>query len=259
MDLCIDVGNTLIKFGFFNKESDFPIFHFAFSTDYCKLDDEYSEIIIKNCRHNHIIFDDINNILYCSVVPNINNSLENALHKIFPFAKIEAINYSTNKDLKFDVDDPTTIGADLIADLSATMYKYGSPALIVDLGTASKILLLDKNNTFSSCVFLPGMQTSAKLLSHQAALLPNIDIKAPKRLLDAKNTEAAISSAITIGHYEAINGMVNRYENELGYKCKKILTGGSSKILRSLFGKEYIYDEFLLLEGLHRLMVKNNE
>ena len=134
--------------------------------------------------------------------------------------------------------------------------KYDYPCIIADLGTASKILLLDKSGTFCSCLIMPGLTLSAESLSNKAALLPEVSLIAPKSIL-AKNTLSSMNAGITYGHADMILGLINRIEKEIGYPCKHILTGGGAIYVKEILGDSFIYDKNLNLDGLNIIVNKN--
>ena len=162
----------------------------------------------------------------------------------------------TKTDLAIKVDNPMEIGNDLIADLVGAKEKYGYPCLIADLGTASKILLLDKTGTFTSCLIMPGLTLSAESLSNKAALLPEVSLIAPDSIM-AKNTLSAMNAGIVYGHADMILGLIKRYEKELGYSCKRILTGGGAIYVKDILKDDFIYDQNLNLDGLNIIINKN--
>ena len=170
--------------------------------------------------------------------------------------QILAIGPGIKTGLALKIDNPNEVGNDLISDLVGSKEKYGYPTLIADLGTASKILLLDKNGAFASCVIMPGLSLSASSLMNKAALLPEVSLEAPQTVL-AKNTIEAMNAGIVFGHIDMINGLINRYEKTLGYKTKHILTGGGAVYLKDLIGEDFIYDEDLNLDGLNALLKRN--
>ena len=154
------------------------------------------------------------------------------------------------------VDNPLEIGNDLIADLVGAKEKYGYPCIIADLGTASKILLLDKTGTFISCLIMPGLTLSAESLSNKAALLPEVSLIAPKSVI-VKNTLGAMNAGIVYGHADMILGLINRLEKEIGYPCKHVLTGGGATYIKEIVKDNFIYDKDLNLDGLNIIINKN--
>ena len=105
---------------------------------------------------------------------------------------------------------------------------------------------------------MPGLTLSANSLSNKAALLPEVSLIAPKSII-AKNTFSAMNAGIVYGHADMIMGLINRYERELGYKCKHILTGGGAVYVKEIFGDSFIYDQNLNLDGLNIIINKNNK
>ena len=250
MHICIDVGNSTIGIGVF--ENNVLVKRMIFNTDTRLTEDEFFLLLKKPFED---ISTKVEKVIFSSVVPPINISLIGAINKLFKVAPMLIAN-DTKTDLAIKVDNPMEIGNDLIADLVGAKEKYGYPCLIADLGTASKILLLDKNGAFSSCVIMPGLSLSANSLTNKAALLPEVSLEAPKTVL-AKNTIEAMNAGIVFGHIDMINGLIERYEKEIGYETKHVLTGGSAIYLKEKIGNSFIYDPHLALDGLNILLRRN--
>ena len=254
MNICVDVGNSTIGIGIY--KSNALIERMIFNTDIRLTEDEFYHLFKKQFNELNLPNEKVDNIIFSSVVPPINLSIINTLRNIFKVEPI-LIGTQTKIDLGLKVDNPIDeIGNDLIADLVGAKEKYGSPCLIADLGTASKILLLDKDGDFASCLIVPGLTLSANSLSNKAALLPEVSLIAPKSIL-AKNTLGAMNAGIVYGHADMITGLINRYEKEIGYSCKHILTGGGAIYVKEILGDSFIYDKNLNLDGLNILINKN--
>ena len=116
---------------------------------------------------------------------------------------------------------------------------------------------------------MPGLTLSALSLSNKAALLPEVSLIAPKTVI-AKNTLSAMNAGIVyghadmisglinrLGHADMISGLINRLENEIGYPCKHILTGGGAVYVKEILGDSFIYDRNLNLDGLNIIINKN--
>ena len=253
MNICIDVGNSTIGIGVFKDNQ--LVERMVINTDPRFTEDEFYQLFKKPFAYQEK--GHVSNIIFSSVVPQINVSLLGALKKLTNVEPL-LINPDTKTDLPIAVDNPLEIGNDLIADLVGAKEKYGYPCLIADLGTASKILLLDKNGTFVSCLIMPGLTLSAESLSNKAALLPEVSLIAPKSIL-AKNTLTAMNAGIVYGHADMILGLIKRYENELGYPCKRILTGGGAVYVKDILKDDFIYDQNLNLDGLNIIINKNSK
>ena len=255
MNLCIDVGNTTIGVGFFKEEQLFK--RLSFTVDTKKTSDEYISVIERTLKDLSLDAKQIDRIIFSSVVPSVNDELISAVKAIFNKDPL-LIAPGVKTGLPVHVDNPSEVGNDLIAVMVGAKEKYGYPCLITDLGTATKVLLIDKSGAFVSCMIMPGMALSVSALTNRAALLHEISIKAPKSVM-AKNTVDAINAGVTYGHADMIDGIITRYENELGYKCKHILTGGSAIYLKDILKNEFVYDETLCLEGLNRILIRNED
>ena len=255
MNVCFDVGNSTIGIGVFKENK--LIERMIINTDPHFTEDEFYQLFKKPFAVVNSGKEVVDNIIYSSVVPQVDVSLLSALKKLTDVKPL-LINSKTKIDLSIDVDNPSEIGNDLIADLVGAKEKYGYPCLIADLGTASKILLLDKTGTFTSCLIMPGLTLSAESLSNKAALLPEVSLIAPESVM-ARNTLGAMNAGIVYGHADMILGLIKRYEKELGYPCKHILTGGGAQYLLSILKDDFIYDKNLNLDGLNIIINKNSK
>lgn len=127
--------------------------------------------------------------------------------------------------LKIHFDSPAEIGADRIADAVAAICDYGSPVVVVDLGTATNIEVINKEGAFCGGIIAPGLQTSTHALFTHAARLPQIDLVQPKKVIGS-NTVDAIRSGLIWGEVDRIDGLVKRVFDELGYEAEVVATGG---------------------------------
>ena len=253
MNICVDVGNSTIGIGAY--KDDVLVERLTFNTDDRLTDDEFYLLFKKSFNELGLKVNKVNNVIFSSVVPQVNLPLTTALKQLFDKEPI-LIGPGTKTGLSIKVDNPMEIGNDLIADLVSAKEKYDYPCIIADLGTASKILLLDKSGTFVSCLIMPGLTLSAESLSNKAALLPEVSLIAPKSIL-AKNTLSSMNAGITYGHADMILGLINRIEKEIGYPCKHILTGGGAVYVKEILGDSFIYDKNLNLDGLNIIVNKN--
>lgn len=253
MNLCIDVGNTTIGMGFFKEEK--LIKKIVLTIDLKKTKDEYISVLKRTLHENDFDVEDIKNIILSSVVPSINGQLKMALVDLFSIEPM-LIAPGIKTGLIIHVDNPSEIGNDLIAVMVGVKDKYSYPCLIADLGTASKILLIDKDGAFTTCTIMPGLSISAATLTSKTALLPEISFTEPKTVL-ARNTIDAINAGVVYGHADMVDGLIRRFEKEIGYKCKHILTGGGSMYIKNVLQEEYIYDPDVCLYGLNRIIVRN--
>ena len=236
MKLLIDIGNTATKFGYLSDDFHYLGRCFNHELNQNKLDEILSS-------------DNIDEVYVSSVAPKISDLISSYFTDKYHL-QIKGISIKDFDNLIIKIDNKDELGLDLYCDLIGAVNKYSLPLLVIDLGTATKILLIDKNHIFSSCAILPGMGISKRILNEATELLPNTDLDEVKKLSESRNTIDVINSSVYFGHVEMINGLLERYENEIGYKCLHIFTGGNaSKVLKDIKAP-YIYDENLCLEGL---------
>lgn len=241
MKLFIDVGNTAMKFA--TNENQFSYLGRFFTRELSK---EKLDNLLSNIST-------IDSVYVASVVPNANKFLDEYFQNKYSLT-INEIKVNDYPGLKICIDNKDELGMDLYCDLVGAYKKYGPSTLVIDLGTASKILLIDKNGIFSSCVILPGIEMSRKVLSLDTALLPRVDIKDIKKISDCHNTADVISSSTYYGQVEMINGLIRRYEDEIGYHCKHVFTGGNAlEIIKNISG-EYVLEENLCLKGIAEIV-----
>ena len=136
------------------------------------------------------------------------------------------------------------------------MQYYGTPVIVLDLGTATTCTVVDRGGNFRGGAILPGIKLSYNALAAGTSLLPDISISAPKQCI-ATNTVDCMRSGAVFGTAAAIDGMADRMEAELGQPCKLIATGGLASSIAPYCRREIICDDQLLLDGLWVLWQKN--
>jgi type III pantothenate kinase len=252
MILVVDMGNTTITFGVFDNQ---VLTHkFQVLTDSKKSFDEYHssiETILKAKKLEKSMF---TGAIISSVVPPLNNVLIKLISTIFGVPPL-LLGAGVKTGLAIHIDEPSTLGSDLAAVSVGALTKYGSPAIIVDLGTATKIVALDQKGAFIGGVFTPGLLISVNALVGSTAQLPEISLNRPKKVI-GRNTQDSMNSGATYGTASMIKGVISDFVKELGYDSKVILTGGYSHLIKDLL-PDYLYDEDLILYGLLFIYRKN--
>lgn len=160
--------------------------------------------------------------------------------------------------LNIHMDNPRQVGSDLIVDAVAGIAEYGAPLIVIDMGTATTMSVVDKNKNYIGGVIMPGLRLSVEALASGAAQLFNVGLEAPKQVI-GKNTSDCMKSGIVMGNAACIDGMIDRFEEELGYPVKVVATGGMSKVVIPLCKHDIVVDDSLLLKGLNVIYQKNKE
>ncbi len=247
MILLVDVGNSNIVFGFSDKKEIKITFRFKTFTD--KTSDEYY-ILIKSMLDAYQIED----VIISSVVPIVTSALNKLFKKYYKIeAKIIGPGIKTGVQLK--VDDPKTVGADMICDAAGAM-ALSEESIVIDLGTATKYIYV-KNNVFYGCSIAPGVAISMKALVSNAALLPSIELICPKKVIGT-NTITCMQSGVIFGAASQVDGMIDRILEEIkNPKVVVIATGGLSTLIVPLCKHKIERKENLTLSGLLEIYKKN--
>lgn len=251
MLLAVDVGNTNIVLGVIDGEK--LVSSGRFSTNIYETEDECAMKIYSFLNlHNNI---QIDGAIISSVVPALVTTLKKAIYTV---CKVNAIvvGPGIKTGLSIKIDDPAQLGADLVVGAVAAKEKYPQPTIIFDLGTATTGSVLDKNGNFLGGTITTGVKTSINALSAGAALLPQIDITAPKKIIGTNSIES-MQSGCVIGTACMLDGLINKFEQELGEKATVVVTGGLGKSIAKNCSHDMIIDENLLIDGLRIIYNKN--
>lgn len=253
MILAIDMGNTNIVIGGIDDEKTY--FVERITTNHDKTDLEYA-INIKNILEIYKIpISEIEGAIVSSVVPPLNSSILSAVKKICKKTPL-LVGSGMKTGINIIMDNPKTVGSDLIVDAVAALKEYPVPIIIIDMGTATTMVVIDKAGSYIGGVILPGLKVSLDSLSGRTAQLPYISLSKPNKVIGT-NTIDCMRSGIMYGNASMIDGMIDRMEEELGQAATIVATGGLSKSITPLCRHSIIYDDTLLLKGLLILYEKN--
>lgn len=251
MILAVDVGNTNIVLGCI--EDGKTMFSGRLTTDAQKTDMELAVIIKNILSLNSINPSEFEGAIISSVVPPIDKALKSAVKLV---TGKDAIEVHGCEDLEVAIDEPSQLGNDLIVGAVAVLAEYKPPIVLIDMGTATTIFVIDKNGRYLGGSIMPGIIISQKALSSIASLLPSISLDAPKSVIGA-NTIDAMNSGAVFGNAAMLDGMIDRIESELGEKVTAVATGGLSRFITQHCRHNILYDENLLLKGLWLIYQKH--
>lgn len=253
MILAIDIGNTNIVVGCIDEQKTY--FIERVSTDRSKTELEYA-IVIKNVLD---IFKmspkELEGGIVCSVVPQITQIVKLAAEKILK-KEVMVLGPGVKTGLNIMMDNPGQLGADLVADAVAGLKEYSVPFIVIDMGTATTVSVVNGKKQYIGGMILPGIGISLDALTARASQLSGISIDAPKHVI-GRNTIECMKSGVLYSNAAAIDGIIDRVEEELGEKATVIATGGLAKKIVSHCKKDIILDEDLLLKGLLIIYEKN--
>ena len=255
MILTIDIGNTNIVVGGIDKDKT----HFIerISTVRTKTELEYAIDIKLLLDINKIKADQIEGGIISSVVPQITNIVKIAAEKILK-TEVMVLAAGVKTGLNIKIDNPAQLGADLVANAVAGIHNYPVPLIIIDMGTATTLSVVDEKKQYIGGMILPGPRISLDALTARASQLSGISLEAPKNIV-GKNTIECMKSGIVYSNAAAMDGMIERIEEEIGSKATVVATGGLAKSIIPHCKREVILDEELMLKGLYIIYEKNKQ
>lgn len=256
MFLAIDIGNTNITLGTY--DGDELIFVSRISTDRSKTPDEYAIEFKQLFSLYGTPLSAFDSVAISSVVPELSPAVSAAVQLVTGCTPM-MLGPGIKTGMNILIDNPAQLGADLLAGAVGAAALYPLPCLVIDLGTASKISVIDKNGSFCGCAIAPGIGISLDALSAKTSQLPNISLKTPARAI-GKNSVDSMQSGTVFGFAGMIDGLCEKLEAELGDTVMTtVATGGLAKDLVKSCKRDIVYNGELILYGLKVLYEKNNK
>lgn len=253
MVLAIDIGNTNITLGCF--EDDRLEFVARLATASAKTGDEYAVLLMNVLAIHNVDKSQIKGAIISSVVPPINAAMNKAVEGLYGVKPIN-VGPGIKTGINIHCDTPSSVGSDLICGCVAAHHLYGSPSLIVDMGTATKMTVVNSKGAFIGVSIIPGVRMGMQALAMGTAQLPQVSLEAPSAVV-AKNTVDCVKSGVIYGNAALIDGMIDRINDEMGEKLPVFATGGLSSVVIPHCRHDITIDENLVLKGLNILYKKN--
>lgn len=253
MVLAVDIGNSNIVLGCFEGEE--IRFVERLSTNQNSTALEYTVLIKTILELNNMSCCSFDGAIISSVVPSVTQTVKDAVMRLTGQSAM-IVGPGMKTGLKIMLDNPTQLGSDRVADAVAATNFYPSPLIIIDMGTATTISVIDKDKKFLGGMIIPGLKVSLDSLANRTSQLPKISLDPPKKVIGT-NTVDCMKSGIIYSTASSIDGVINRIEDELGENCTVISTGGLSNTIIPFCMHDIIIDEQLLLKGLMIIYNKN--
>ncbi len=245
MILVCDIGNTNIVLGIFAGEE--LVEQWRLTTEIDRTADELGLFIRSLLGGVGVEPRQVDGVLVSSVVPQMNSKFTTAVKKYLQ--KTPEFLTASSACLAMDVDDPTTVGPDRIANTIAGFALYGGPLLIIDFGTAVTFDLMSEEGVFVGGAIAPEMNLAAAALIQHAALLPAVDLTLPESVI-GKNTKTNIQAGVLLGFIDLVSGLIERFKREYRSDLKVIATGGKGELFFRNIDAIEEYDPFLTLRGI---------
>ena len=253
MILAVDIGNSNIVIG--GVEGNEILFEARLRTDATKTSDEYCidvKMILEVYEVNKAA---VEGAIISSVVPQVLNSIKTALKKLCGVEPL-VVGPGLKTGLNIKIENPSQTGADLVVGNVAALREHKPPLIVIDMGTATTMTVLDETGALIGGCICPGVKISLDALTERTALLPGLQLDQPKKAI-GRNTIDCMRSGIMMGNACMLDGMVERMEAELGQKCTVVATGGIAKFIVPLCKTPMIYDKDLIVKGLAALYRDN--
>lgn len=254
MILAIDIGNSNIVIG--GVEGEKILFEARLRTEATKTSDEYCVDLLTILDVYSLRREEIEGAIVASVVPQVLNSVQTAVRKLTGKVPL-VVGPGLKTGLNIQIENPAQTGADLVVGSVAALRAHKAPLIIIDMGTATTIIVLNEKGALIGGAIAPGVKISLDALTDRTALLPGLQLDQPQRVI-GRNTIDCMRSGIMIGNACMLDGMIDRMEEELGQKTTVIATGGIAKFVVPLCSREIVYDKDLLLKGLAILYRENS-
>ena len=255
MILTIDIGNSNIVLGGVQDEE--IVFEARLRTESTKTSDQYCVDLKILMEVYGVASADIEGTIIASVVPQVLNSMRTAVQKLTGKVPL-VVGPGLKTGLNILLENPGQTGADLVVADVAALREHKPPLIVIDMGTATTMSVLDKNGAHIGGCIIPGVKIAMDALTDRTALLPGLQLDQPKKAI-GRNTIDAMRSGIMLGTACMLDGMVERMEAELGCKTTVIITGGIAKFIVPMCKTPMIYDKDLLIKGLAALYRDNKK
>jgi len=253
MILTVDIGNSNIVLG--GVEGEKISFEARLRTDATKTSDEYCIDLKMILDVYRVLPEDIEGSIIASVVPQVLNSMQTAIKKLTGKTSL-VVGPGLKTGLNIKIENPAQTGADLVVGAVAALREHKPPMIVIDMGTATTMIVLDETGALIGGCICPGVRISVDALTERTALLPGLQLDQPKKAI-GRNTIDCMRSGIMMGNACMLDGMIARMEEELGQKCSVIATGGIAKFIVPMCKTPIVYDKDLLVKGLAALYRDN--
>ncbi len=248
MLLAVEVGNSNTLFGLYGHEDDQLLRSWRLSTNRDRMGDDWLALLAALFTADGRALSEIDAVILSSVVPGITRSIvEMAQGRL----GVEPLIVDADLDLGLRIltDNPREVGADRLVDSVAAFARYGGPAIVVDLGTATTFDVISADGDYIGGAIAAGLTTSLRALTAGAAQLFTVELTLPTRAI-ATNTIDHLRSGIVLGHLAMLEGMIARIRRQLGVDAPVVLTGGLAAIFAGASPLIAHHDPDLTLDGL---------
>ncbi len=253
MILAIDIGNTNIVIGKYDEDK--LVYVARMVTDAHRSESEYAVSIKNILSLDKSGSDKVDGAIISSVVPPLTKNINNAIKMLYDVDAL-IVGPGIKTGVNICIHEPATLGADLVVACAGAQSIFPVPCIVISMGTATAMFVIDKNKRMLGGTIAPGVSISLDALTAHGALIPSISLTAPQNVI-GKNTDDSIRSGVVIGTACMIDGMIDKIEGELKENCTVVATGGIAPMIVNSCSHNIILKDDLILEGLRIIYDKN--
>lgn len=247
MLLAVDVGNSNIVIGCFDQERLAVVLRLK--TDLERTPDEYAGLMFSLFERKLGSGYSFERCIISSVVPPLTPDIVNLIHEMFGVNPI-IVGPGVKTGLRINISEPASVGADRVVNALAAKNLFGTPALVVDFGTATSIDFVSREGEYEGGVIVPGVKIALDSLVSHTAKLPRIELTWPESVI-GKSTVGAMQSGAVVGYACMIDGLVERIQSEVGPVDTIITTGGLGELFSDHCETSFTaFEPDLTLKGL---------
>ena len=258
MLLCLDVGNTHLLGGVFDKDK--LILRFRYATFLLGTADQLGIFLVNILQYHNLNFSKIKAVALSSVVPNYNYTLKHCFGQYFKTAVYFLLQSGVKTGLNICCKNPSEVGADRIANAIAAVATFpNEPLIVVDMGTATTLCVITEKRDYLGGAILPGMRLCMEALKNNTAKLMAVDIEVPDCYM-GKTTRESIQSGLYYGHFGALKEIISGFKKEVFEKktIKVIGTGGFAQLYEGKGLFDFLVPDLALL-GLKKAFEYNKK
>jgi type III pantothenate kinase len=252
--LTIDAGNTQMVIGLFDGAT--LLEHWRIATVIERTADEHAMMLAQMLDLKGIDFEQaVTGVAVCSSVPNLTAALREMTERWFSGVPNVVLEPGVRTGMPILYNDPKQVGADRIADAIGAFDLYGGPTIVIDFGTATTFEAVSGKGEYLGGAIVPGIGISLDALYGRAAALFRVELVEPKQVI-GKSTSESIQAGTVYGFSAQVDGLVKRFEAELG-ECEVVATGGLADMIVPFCQSIDHHEPWLTLRGLRLIFERN--
>jgi type III pantothenate kinase len=258
MLLCIDCGNTQTVYGLYPAADGGVelIDHWRVATDAERTSDEHALLLDQLLGLRGFSLEDVGGVCIASTAPAITAVLREMCQRYLGEAHLVVVGAGVRSGMSIRYDNPHEVGPDRIANAVAAHHTFGGPTIVVDFGTATIFDAISAAGEYLGGAIFPGIEISLDALFGRASALRRVELAKPSRAIGRSAAES-IQAGTVLGYASVVEGMCDRFEDELGGEATIVATGSLAHLVAPLVDREIHVDRWMTLQGLRLIYARN--